>query len=95
VIEAALAHTIGNKVEAAYQRGDMFDKRRRLMEAWAQFCLSKPAEKLQRIATVALPSSERMLHPTDVDLLVQTGGAAPGTRPSHPMRRPRRRSGRA
>jgi integrase len=40
VIEAALAHTIGSKVEAAYQRGDLFDKRRRLMEAWAQFCCS-------------------------------------------------------
>lgn len=38
VIEAALAHVIGNKVEAAYQRGDLFEKRRRLMAAWASFC---------------------------------------------------------
>ena len=38
VVEAALAHVVGNKVEAAYQRGDMFDKRRRLMAAWAEFC---------------------------------------------------------
>jgi integrase len=38
VVEAALAHVPGNKVEAAYQRGDMFDKRRRLMDAWAAFC---------------------------------------------------------
>jgi hypothetical protein len=29
---------VGNKVEAAYQRGDMFDKRRQLMDAWAKFC---------------------------------------------------------
>lgn len=36
--EAALAHILGNAVERAYQRGDMFDKRRRLMEAWAEFC---------------------------------------------------------
>ncbi len=36
--EAALAHTLGNKVEAAYQRGDLLDKRRRMMEAWADFC---------------------------------------------------------
>jgi integrase len=43
VIEAALAHTIGNKVEAAYQRGDLFEKRRRLMDAWAQFCSSAAA----------------------------------------------------
>ena len=39
VVEAALAHVVGNKVEAAYQRGDMFDKRRRLMNAWAEFCM--------------------------------------------------------
>ena len=38
VVEAALAHVVGNKVEAAYQRGDMFDKRRQLMGAWAKFC---------------------------------------------------------
>lgn len=38
VVEAALAHVVGNKVEAAYQRGDMFEKRRRLMDAWAEFC---------------------------------------------------------
>jgi integrase len=37
VIEAALAHVVGNRVEAAYQRGDLFDKRRRLMDAWAEF----------------------------------------------------------
>ena len=38
VKEAALAHTIPNAVEAAYRRGDLFDKRRKLMEAWAGFC---------------------------------------------------------
>ena len=38
VAEAALAHTVGNKVEAAYRRGDLFDKRRRLMADWATFC---------------------------------------------------------
>lgn len=37
VCEIALAHTIRNKVEAAYRRGDLFDKRRRLVEAWADF----------------------------------------------------------
>jgi len=36
--EAALAHGIGDDTEAAYARGDMLEKRRRLMEAWAQFC---------------------------------------------------------
>lgn len=38
VVEMALAHTIGNKVEAAYRRGDLFEKRRKLMDAWASFC---------------------------------------------------------
>jgi hypothetical protein len=33
----ALAHAIGNAVEAAYRRGDMLEKRRDMMEAWAQF----------------------------------------------------------
>jgi integrase len=40
VIEQALAHAIGNAVEAAYRRGDLFDKRRQLMEAWARYCAS-------------------------------------------------------
>jgi integrase len=42
VVEMALAHTIENRVEAAYRRGDLFEKRRQLMEAWATFC-SMPA----------------------------------------------------
>ena len=33
----ALAHAIGDKVEAAYRRGDLFEKRRRLMLAWGNF----------------------------------------------------------
>jgi integrase len=37
VCEMALAHAIGNKVEAAYRRGDLFEKRRKLMEAWAGY----------------------------------------------------------
>ena len=39
VCEAALAHVIGNKAE--YRRGDLFDKRRKLMEAWANYCEPK------------------------------------------------------
>jgi len=41
--EMALAHTIKDKTEAAYRRGDMLEKRRELMEAWAGFCQSSPA----------------------------------------------------
>jgi integrase len=38
VVEKALAHTIESKVEAAYRRGDLLEKRRPLMEDWARFC---------------------------------------------------------
>lgn len=40
VCEMALAHVIGNKAEAAYRRGDLFEKRRCLMNDWATFCVS-------------------------------------------------------
>ena len=42
VVEMALAHTISNKVEAAYRRGDLFEKRRALAQAWADFCACLP-----------------------------------------------------
>jgi integrase len=38
VVEMALAHSVGSRVEAAYRRGDLFEKRRRLMDAWEDFC---------------------------------------------------------
>ena len=44
VCEAALAHTITNKAEAAYQRSDLFDRRRDLMERWAAYLSEKPAD---------------------------------------------------
>jgi len=40
IAEMCLAHTVGNAVERAYARSDLFDKRRDLMEQWARFCLS-------------------------------------------------------
>ena len=43
VAEAALAHVVGDKVEAAYRRGDLFEKRRRLMDSWAEYCARRPA----------------------------------------------------
>jgi integrase len=41
VVETALAHSFGNKVEAAYRRSDFFEKRRALMSAWGEFCETK------------------------------------------------------
>jgi integrase len=42
VAKAALAHVIPDKVDAAYRRGDLFEKRRRLMADWATYCAAKP-----------------------------------------------------
>ena len=42
VAEMALAHVVSDKVEAAYRRGDLFEKRRQLAEAWAKFCTAPP-----------------------------------------------------
>lgn len=42
VVEVALAHTILNKVEAAYRRGDLLEKRRGLMASWGAYCLNSP-----------------------------------------------------
>jgi integrase len=44
--ETALAHTIGNKAEAAYRRGDALEKRRAMMESWAAWCEPKGANVL-------------------------------------------------
>jgi len=55
VCEAALAHTIENKTEAAYRRTDLFEKRRKLMQTWAQFCMM-PASGA---TVVPLPRSQR------------------------------------
>jgi len=47
--EAALAHAIPNKSEAAYRRGNLLEKRRAMMAAWSQYCLGKPLPALSFI----------------------------------------------
>jgi integrase len=42
LLEMALAHVVSDKTERAYRRGDMREKRRRLMQDWADFCASTP-----------------------------------------------------
>ena len=49
--EMALAHTVSNKVEAAYRRGDMFDKRLKMMNDWANMCSSLPPSICQAAAS--------------------------------------------
>jgi integrase len=48
VAEMALAHTVGNAVEAAYRRGDLFDKRRLMMEEWAGYLTSHETKKIKK-----------------------------------------------
>ena len=45
VAEMALAHAVGDKIEAAHRRGDLFNKRRLLMDDWARFCKSHKSSR--------------------------------------------------
>jgi integrase len=56
VVEMALAHAVGDKVEAAYRRGDLFEKRHRLMAEWATYC-NTPAAASTRDKVVAMRGS--------------------------------------
>jgi integrase len=54
VIDMALAHQVGDKVEAAYRRGDLFEKRRQLMHAWCGYCTTHaPADTVTPMRRVA------------------------------------------
>jgi integrase len=55
IVEAALAHIVGDKVEQAYRRGDMFEKRRRLMQQWATFCTAEPIQRNVNVTAFARP----------------------------------------
>jgi len=46
VAEQALAHRVGDETERAYRRGDALDKRRLLMQAWADFCTGKEGARI-------------------------------------------------
>jgi integrase len=53
IVEAALAHVVGSKVEQAYRRGDMFERRRRLMQQWATFCNNAPEQRRRNVALLS------------------------------------------
>jgi integrase len=54
VCEMTLAHVVANKAEAAYRRGDLFEKRRKLMIAWAGYCAAPKAAKIIPLRQQAL-----------------------------------------
>jgi len=49
LIEAALAHLVGDETERAYRRGDALQKRRKLMEAWEGYCATPAGEKIRQL----------------------------------------------
>jgi integrase len=51
-IEVSLAHSVGNAVEQAYTRGDLFEKRCKLMEHWAAYCMSPPMVKSDKVVAI-------------------------------------------
>jgi len=73
VAEMALAHAVGDKVEAAYRRGDLFEKRRELADAWGQYCTRVPTGMRAEGAVEATS--------TDV-VLPWSGKQAAGSRPA-------------
>lgn len=52
VAEMALAHTVSDKTVAAYNRSDLFEKRRRLMQQWSTFCMTSPQEKRSSVTAL-------------------------------------------
>ena len=58
VIEAALAHVIQNKVEAAYARSDLFERRRRLMDDWAAYLDGEPGQVIPFARRQAITESD-------------------------------------
>ncbi len=52
IVEAALAHVVGSKTVAAYARGDLFDRRRKLMIMWADYCASLPANDEANVSSL-------------------------------------------
>lgn len=54
IAEAALAHVVGDATERAYRRGDALEKRRSLMEAWANHCIAKRNEQIIEFSTAVI-----------------------------------------
>jgi integrase len=52
VREMALAHAVSDKVEAAYRRGDMFEKRRQVMDAWARYCAEPQSQRAGKVVAI-------------------------------------------
>jgi integrase len=63
VIETAMAHQLKDKAEAAYARGDLFQKRRKLMQDWAHFLATPPADVVEEHDTPQRPIGREVIAP--------------------------------
>jgi integrase len=59
--EQALAHSLDNKVEAAYRRGDALEKRRAMMQAWEDFCVNKNETTGHKAAALTGMEANRLM----------------------------------
>jgi integrase len=64
VVEMALAHAIGDDVEAAYRRGDLLEKRRQLMAEWSEYC-AKPATGGDNVLPLRRPAKSKKREAAD------------------------------
>jgi hypothetical protein len=55
---------IEDKAEAAYRRGDLFEKRRKLMEAWAVYCAAPKAGEVEPVPTIATDGGSMVICPS-------------------------------
>ena len=81
IAEAALAHTLENKVEAAYRRTDFFQKRRKLMDDWATYCdgaETGKGRKARSTEPAKRPPQRRRRHATRVTPARMNGVSVPG-----------------
>jgi integrase len=77
VAEMALAHTISSKVEQAYRRGDLFERRRRMMASWSTFCTTLKKALRNNVTTARKKDNLRRL----------SSGRAEGLPPHSPVSR--------
>ena len=81
VAEQALAHTLSDKVEAAYRRSDLFDKRRKLMDAWARFCVTPAGEKQGAVMPLRISRDGSPLVPRAARYNERAGIGRPADKP--------------
>ena len=66
VVEAALAHVVRNKVDAAYMRSDLFERQRRLMEDWAAYLAAGNPSAARTMIALSSTLAHKIQRPRNV-----------------------------